>query len=53
MDLVKKHSIDFDWDCKFLDTPQKNYGDLLTIFDEYGLDGGSPQRIVNFLEKGQ
>ncbi len=53
MNLVKKHSIDFDWDCKFLDTPQKNYGDLLTIFDEYGLDGGSPQRIVNFLEKGQ
>jgi len=53
MDLVKKHSIDFDWDCKFLDTPQKNYDDLLTIFDEYGLDRGSPQRIVNFLEKGQ
>tara|TARA_Y100001963_G_scaffold20267_2_gene25822 strand:+ start:420 stop:1622 length:1203 start_codon:yes stop_codon:yes gene_type:complete len=53
MDLVKKHSIDFDWDCKFLDAPQKNYGELLTIFDEYGLDGGSPQRIVNFLEKGQ
>ena len=52
MDLVKKHTIDFDWDCKFLDTPQKNYGDLLTIFDEYGLDGASPQRIVNFLEKG-
>lgn len=46
---VKQHTIDFDWDCQFLDTPKKEYGNLIEIFDQYKFDGNAPTRIINFL----
>jgi hypothetical protein len=46
---VKQHTIDFDWDCQFLDTPKKEYGSLIEIFDQYKFDGNAPSRIINFL----
>lgn len=50
MSLVSEHTLDFDWDCKFISKPNKAYGKLLTLFDEYGFDKKAPVRIVNILE---
>lgn len=47
---VKENTIDFDWDCEFLNTPKKDYGDLINLFDEFGFDKNAPSRILNFLE---
>ena len=46
---VKDNTIDFDWDCNFLNTPKKDYGDLINYFDFYNLDKNTPNRIINFL----
>ena len=51
MDSVKRNTIDFDWDCTFLSAQKKDYGDLITLFDEYKLDGDASVRILDFLEK--
>jgi len=48
---VMENAIPFDWDMNFLNEPKKEYGDLITLFDEYKLDGKSPSRILNFLEE--
>jgi hypothetical protein len=50
MKSVKNNTIDFDWDCKFLSTPKKDYGDLINYFDSYNLDKNTPNRIINFLK---
>jgi hypothetical protein len=50
MDLVKKCTLDFDWDLKFLNQPTPKYDELLKIFDDYNLDGQTDVRIVNLLE---
>jgi hypothetical protein len=49
---VRQNTIDFDWDCNFLNTPKKDYGDLIKYFDEYNLDNNAPKRIINFLTNG-
>lgn len=49
MQSVKQNTIDFDWDCDFLNTSKKDYGDLIKYFDEYNLDNNAPKRIINFL----
>lgn len=51
MNSVKQNTIDFDWDCEFLATPKKEYGDLIGLFDEYELDGNASVRILEFLEE--
>lgn len=51
MESVKKNTLDFDWECNFLDTDKKDYGDLIRYFDEYEFDGMSSKRIIDFLEK--
>ena len=51
MNSVEQNTIDFDWDCKFLTTPKKEYGDLIGLFDEYELDGSASVRILEFLEE--
>lgn len=50
MDIVRKNTIDFDWDCNFLQQSTQPYGDLIKLFDEYEFDGNSASRIINFLE---
>jgi hypothetical protein len=50
IDCVRKNTIDFDWDCNFLNITKKNYGSLINYFDEYKLDGNAPKKIINFLE---
>lgn len=50
MDLVKNTTINFDWDCNFLNIPKTDYSNLIKIFDEYNLDGKASIRILNFLE---
>lgn len=50
MDLVKNHTLDFDWDLDFLNQPKKDYSKLLKIFDDYNLDGQTQVRIVDLLE---
>jgi hypothetical protein len=52
IDCVRKNTIDFDWDCNFLNTPKKDYKDLINYFDEYKFDGKAPKRIINFLING-
>ena len=49
IDCVRKNTIDFDWDCNFLNTPKKNYDNLINYFDEYRFDGKASKRIINFL----
>ena len=34
----------------FLNTPKKDYGDLISYFDSYNLDKNTPSRIINFLK---
>jgi len=46
---VRENTIDFDWECEFLNIPKKDYGNLINYFDEYGFDGNAPKRIINFL----
>ncbi len=50
MDLVKNHTLDFDWDLNFLNQPKKDHSKLLKIFDDYNLDGQTQVRIVDLLE---
>lgn len=50
MNLVKKCTLDFDWDLKFLNQPTPKYNELLKIFDDYNLDGQTHVRIVDLLE---
>jgi hypothetical protein len=52
IDCVRKNTINFDWDCNFLKTPKKDFGDLINYFDEYKFDGNAPKRIINFLTNG-
>ena len=47
---VKNNTINFDWDLDFLNTPKKDYGDLINYFDSYSLDKNTPSRIIKFLE---
>lgn len=49
MQCVHANTIDFDWDCNFLNQPKKEYNDLIKYFDEYHYDGNSTNRIINFL----
>ena len=53
MDLVKNHTLDFDWDLKFLKSPKKDHTELLKIFDDYNLDGQTQVRIVDLLERNK
>lgn len=48
---VRKNTIDFDWDCQFLNTPKQEYGELLSYFDSFNHDNQASKRIINFLEK--
>jgi len=50
MESVRMNTLDFDWECNFLQQPKKQYGNLIKMFDEYELDGKAPDRILNFLE---
>ena len=50
MDCVRKNTIDFDWGCNFLNTPKKDYGNLINYFDEYSFDKKTSERIIKFLE---
>jgi len=50
IDCVREHTIDFDWDCNFLNMPKKDYGNLINYFDEYSFDNKSSIRIIKFLE---
>ena len=52
IDCVRKNTIDFDWDCNFLNITKKNYGNLINYFDEYKLNGNAPKKIINFLTNG-
>jgi hypothetical protein len=52
IDCVRKNTIDFDWDCNFLNITKINYGNLINYFDEYKLDGNAPKKIINFLTNG-
>lgn len=47
---VRENTIDFDWDLKCLNMPQKDYSNLIKYFDEYNLDRNSSKRIINFLK---
>jgi hypothetical protein len=47
---VMENTIPFDWDMNFLNEPKKEYGDLITLFDEFGFDNNASIRILNFLE---
>lgn len=47
---VHQNTIDFDWECEFLNQDKKNYGDLITFFDEYNFDGNASSRILEFIE---
>lgn len=47
---VKDNTIDFDWDCNFLNTPKKDYGNLINYFDSFNLDKNTSNRIIKFLE---
>jgi|TARA_S200002703_G_scaffold22999_1_gene19759 hypothetical protein len=47
---VKENTIDFDWDCNFLNYPKKDYTNLIKYFDEYKFDNNSSERILNFLK---
>lgn len=49
MHSVRMNTIDFDWNCNFLDQPKKEYGDLIKYFDEYDFDKNSTNRIIKFL----
>lgn len=50
MNIVKENTIDFDWECNFLNSPKKEYNELIKFFDEYNLDNNAPKRILKFLE---
>jgi hypothetical protein len=50
IDSVREHTINFDWECSFLNKDKKNYSPIITYFDEFGFDEKSSNRIVNFLE---
>lgn len=50
MDIVKRNTIDFDWECEFLSKPKKECYELIKLFDEYELDGNASIRILDFLE---
>jgi len=49
IDCVRKNTIDFDWECIFLNTPKKDYNNLIKYFDEYNFDENAPNKIINFL----
>jgi len=51
LNCVREHTIDFDWDCNFLNTTQKDYGNLIKFFDSYDLDENTPKRIIKFLKQ--
>jgi hypothetical protein len=53
MDLVKRYTLDFDWDLKFLTKLKKENSELLKIFDDYNLDGQTQVRIVDLLENNK
>ena len=50
MDLVRQHTLDFDWELNFLKKQPPKYDKLLKIFDDYNLDGQTHIRIVDLLE---
>ena len=50
LNIVRKNTIDFDWDLKCLLQPKKEYGELINMFDEYNLDEKASSRIINFLK---
>jgi len=50
MKCVRENTIDFDWGLKCLNTPKKDYSNLIKYFDEYNLDRNSSKRIINFLK---
>lgn len=47
---VKENTIDFDWNCNFLNATKITYGNLIKYFDEYSFDNKSSERIINFLK---
>ena len=50
MNTVKENTIDFDWECNFLNSSKKEYGELIKFFDGYNLDNDASKRILKFLE---
>lgn len=50
MELVRRHTIPFDWECNFLKSEKLDYGSLIDFFDEYNFDGKAPTRILEFIE---
>jgi hypothetical protein len=50
MNTVKENTIDFDWECNFLNSSKKEYGELIKFFDGYNLDNDASKRIIKFLE---
>jgi len=49
IDCVRKNTIDFDWGLECLNTPKKEYGDLIKYFDEYNFQENTPKKIIDFL----
>jgi hypothetical protein len=49
IDCIRKNTIDFDWDLECLNTPKKEYGDLIKYFDEYNFQENTPKKIIDFL----
>lgn len=49
INCVKNNTIDFDWECNFLNTDKKDYNNLIKYFDEFSFDTKAPNRILNHL----
>jgi hypothetical protein len=52
INCVRENTIDFDWDCNFLNTPKKDYSTLIKYFDEYNFNENASKKIINFLLNG-
>ena len=50
IESVRENTLDFDWDCDFLNKDKKEYGNLITFFDEYNFDSNASSRILKFIE---
>lgn len=47
---VQKDTINFDWECNFLNIPKKDNSKLVNYFDEYNFDNKASKRIIKFLK---
>ena len=50
IESVRENTLDFDWECNFLNADKKEYGNLITFFDGYNFDSNASSRILEFME---